>query len=232
VGRPADGPRLATKQLLAKLQQLEERPWIALGKAKKPMTDTQLATQLRDYNIRSGTIRVEGGGTAKGYYLRSFQDAFIRYLSSPTPTSPSPSRHTVTKPGKQGENEVFADVTNSACDGSENAGNPSNSGVCDDVTAGNDGNGGVENKSAVDEALADAVAALIPRSGQWVAAPGELLDGIGRGLGFPETGDELVAWLARSRALLAQHGVEAVFVPTDLGELVALARIAPARETI
>ena len=64
---------------------------------------------------------------AKGYYLRSFEDAFARYL----PTSGVSKRPSVTNPGKQGESEDFANVTNQVCDGLENAGNASKSGVCD-----------------------------------------------------------------------------------------------------
>ena len=39
------------------LSDLEERPWGAWGRAKKPLTDSGLAALLRPYGIRSGTIR-------------------------------------------------------------------------------------------------------------------------------------------------------------------------------
>jgi hypothetical protein len=86
-GRPDDGPRLLTKHLLAELHKLEERPWNTFGRAKKPMTDMGLASLLRSYRIHSKTVRGEDEAgnpeRGKGYYLRSFVDAFTRYLPFP-----------------------------------------------------------------------------------------------------------------------------------------------------
>jgi Protein of unknown function (DUF3631) len=122
------GPRLSTKRLLEELHLIEERNWAAWGNARKPITDAALAKLLRDYRIRSGTVRVEdrSSTTAKGYYLRAFGDAFSRYL----PSSEQSSRHADTRPEKQGETASFADVTGGSCDGSENARKHSNSGRC------------------------------------------------------------------------------------------------------
>jgi putative DNA primase/helicase len=100
------GPRLASRDLLEKLHALEERPWSAWGRARKPMTGKALGDRLRPYGVRSGTIRIEPLGvstTAKGYYLSSFDDAFARYLPHP----PASKRHTDTNSGKQGESEDF-----------------------------------------------------------------------------------------------------------------------------
>ena len=129
-GRPADGPRLLTKQLLDELIGLEERRWGAWGKSRKPLTDTGLAGLLRPYRIRSNTVRGEGSDRGKGYYLRSFEDAFSRYLPIPQPST----RDTVTSPGNAEGSEDFADVTNSVCHGSGNGGNAGNSGFCNVVT--------------------------------------------------------------------------------------------------
>jgi hypothetical protein len=123
------GPRLPTKVLLKRLHELEERPWSAWGTAKKPMTDKAIGDLLRPYGVRSGTVRI-GLSTSKGYYLRSFQDAFMRYLS----LAPLSKRHTVTTPTSPSENESLASVTGTACDGSETAGNASKSAGCDGVT--------------------------------------------------------------------------------------------------
>jgi hypothetical protein len=101
-GRPDDGPKLATKDLLEKLHGREERPWGAWGRARKPMTDKALGDRLRPYGVRSRTIRV-GTSTPKGYYLRAFQDAFARYL----PASLLSKRHTATNAANQGETEDF-----------------------------------------------------------------------------------------------------------------------------
>jgi putative DNA primase/helicase len=129
------GPRLATKRLLEKLHGLEERNWNAWGRARKPMTDVALAGLLKGYEIRSGTVRLEDGSTPKGYYSRSFEEAFERYLP-PTSSSPrSSSRHAATPPGEPKESKGFAAATSEFCGGSENGGNRCNSAVCGDVAA-------------------------------------------------------------------------------------------------
>ena len=130
------GPRLSTKRLLEELHGVEERNWGAWGRARKPMTDIAFAKLLRNYRIRSGTVRIDDGSstTVKGYYLRSFADAFSRYL----PSSAPPSRHNDTTPDKQEKTASFADVTGGFCGGSENAGNSSISGRCVVVTAGSE----------------------------------------------------------------------------------------------
>ena len=79
-GRPDDGPRLASAVIIKRLLGLEDRPYSALGKAQKPLTQNMLGRQLKGFDIRPATVRVDGGGTAKGYYLRAFEDAFARYL--------------------------------------------------------------------------------------------------------------------------------------------------------
>lgn len=129
-GRPGEGPRLATRQLLEELHGLEERPWGAFGKTKKPLTDVGLAALLRPYGVRSATARLDDGGRSKGYYLRSFADAFARYLPSPS----LPTRDIVTNEEVLRENANFTAVTNPNCHEAENAGNASKSGLCHDVT--------------------------------------------------------------------------------------------------
>jgi putative DNA primase/helicase len=101
IGRPDDGLRLATKQLLNELIGLEERPWGVWGKSRKPLTDTGLAALLRPYGVRSGTVRLDDGTTPKGYYLRSFNDVFSRYLPIPPSNPPDPTqmRKTLMKTG-------------------------------------------------------------------------------------------------------------------------------------
>jgi hypothetical protein len=82
------GPRLVTDEILKQLCKLQERPWREWGRRQLPMNSTNLATQLREFSIRPNTVRVEIKGdstTLKGYYLRSFEDAFVRYLDPPTP---------------------------------------------------------------------------------------------------------------------------------------------------
>ncbi len=70
--------RLPTKQLVDKLQQLEEAPWDRLG-----LTAERLASMLRFYGIRSRQWR-EGEVRHRGYFREDFEDAWMRYLSEPT----------------------------------------------------------------------------------------------------------------------------------------------------
>jgi hypothetical protein len=107
-GRPTDGPRLLTKQLLEELIGLEERPWGVWGKSRKPLTDTGLAALLRPYGIRSATVRGEGSDRGKGYFLRPFEDAFSRYLPIPGVST----RANVPNPGIAGASGIFRTVPN------------------------------------------------------------------------------------------------------------------------
>jgi hypothetical protein len=72
--------RLSSDDLVGHLWTLEERPWPELNKGK-PITKNGLARLLRPFGISSGTIRLAGERTAKGYYLSAFDDAFARYLT-------------------------------------------------------------------------------------------------------------------------------------------------------
>jgi hypothetical protein len=127
-GRPDDGPKLTTKDILEKLHGLEKRPWAAWGRARRPMTDKALGDRLRPYGVRSRTIRV-GTSTPKGYYLSAFRDAFARYL----PTSSLSNRHTATNAGNQGETEDFDPPQISNLLRIENAGNSNEKGICGGV---------------------------------------------------------------------------------------------------
>ena len=70
---------VATDALVTELLKLEERPWPTWNRGK-PMTARHLASLLRSFGIRSGTVRV-GDATPKGYTLADFADSFARYLS-------------------------------------------------------------------------------------------------------------------------------------------------------
>ena len=133
-GRPDDGPKLATKDLLEKLHGLEERPHGGLG-TREEAHDGQGAWRPPEA-IRGSfrTIRV-GTLTPKGYYMRAFQDAFARYL----PASSLSNRHTATNAEKQGESEHFDPPQISDLWRIENAGNPNENGFCGGVA---DENGG------------------------------------------------------------------------------------------
>jgi hypothetical protein len=51
------------------------------------MTKNTLARFVKPFGIKSGTIRLDGEKTAKGYYLAAFDDAFVRYLPSQNVTT-------------------------------------------------------------------------------------------------------------------------------------------------
>jgi hypothetical protein len=69
---------LFTKDLLAKINELEESPWGARRKGEG-LDARGLARMLRPFKIKSRTVRV-GGETAKGYHVDQFEDAFARHV--------------------------------------------------------------------------------------------------------------------------------------------------------
>jgi hypothetical protein len=143
-GRPDDGPRLSSAEIVRKLLTLEDRSYDAMGRAQRPLTQYGLGRALREFKIRSGTIRPLNNKTttAKGYYLRQFEDGFARYLSTSekapyfsTPTENDTSiRHHDTSPEKPGENDVFQSDTINERVTLKKSENPSNSGPCADVS--------------------------------------------------------------------------------------------------
>ena len=78
--------KVTTKTMLAELAADAEGPWLAFGRAGKPIGDRQVVRLLKDfrrgYGIRSRSIRADGiAGTAKGYSRADFEDDFAAYLS-------------------------------------------------------------------------------------------------------------------------------------------------------
>ena len=62
---------------------MEDRPWPEWGRRGVPITTRALAKQLSAFEIKPKTIRLDSGdGTAKGYLLEDFADAFSRYHGS------------------------------------------------------------------------------------------------------------------------------------------------------
>jgi putative DNA primase/helicase len=99
--------RLSTADLLQALNDDDIKPWATYNRGK-PMTPRQLAKRLDEYGIQPRTIRA-GYGTAKGFTLDKFEDAFSRYL---TPTStPEVCRHT-SQPNNHGASSVTANLHN------------------------------------------------------------------------------------------------------------------------
>ena len=151
-GRPSDGPRLSSAEIVRKLLAIEDRPYGSLGKAQRPFTPHELGRALREFKIRPGTVRpFKSTATAMGYYLHQFEDAFAHYLSTPEkassfshpPKTDTPNQHTPTNPEKPGKNEVFATDTLNERAGLKNAENPNNSNVVSFVSVPEGENEGV-----------------------------------------------------------------------------------------
>jgi putative DNA primase/helicase len=136
-----DADRLSGARLTAKLIEMEDRKWPTWNKGK-PITQHQLARRLRPYGVISQPIR-DGEEVFKGYWRAAFDDASARYL----PSSGVSTRYNVTSSEKQGENAVSRLVTEKTRNELENAGNPSNSTVCNDVTTSKGGERGMRGKT-------------------------------------------------------------------------------------
>lgn len=71
--------RLASETLVQKLVEIETSPWGEWNRGKG-LTKIQLARLLRPFEIAPRTIRLEAGGTARGYHRDQFSEAWERYL--------------------------------------------------------------------------------------------------------------------------------------------------------
>lgn len=75
---------LPTADLLQRLRSDPEAPWNELGPGG--LTAMKLGSLLREYGIRSATIRFPGQGQAKGYQRAEFTDSWNRYCPVPDPS--------------------------------------------------------------------------------------------------------------------------------------------------
>lgn len=82
--------RIHTKTLIEQLCKDEESEWRTY-KNYTPISPNQLAKRLREFGISSKTISIDGD-SLKGYELRSFEDAFERYIPNPHSLSVNPSK--------------------------------------------------------------------------------------------------------------------------------------------
>lgn len=86
-----DALALPTTELLSKLRGNVESPWAEFGPTG--LTAMRLGTLLKEYGIRSATIRFPGSGQAKGYQRAEFTDAWERYCPlPPVPPEGEPSQ--------------------------------------------------------------------------------------------------------------------------------------------
>ena len=93
--------KLPSADLVEALAVIEGRPWAEWGRHRKPISQNQLANQLRRFSISPHPIRF-GNKTLQGYDLRDFQEAFDRYLPRP----PLSECNSATKVGKTPVSEV------------------------------------------------------------------------------------------------------------------------------
>ena len=121
-----------SENLVAKLVAREDRPWAEFGHARKPITPNRLASLLRGYKIKPGTIRFGPGDqdTAKGYKHSQFVDAFERWLPASANRAVTPSQSSKIK--EFGSNRTVTPPANVTAENAENA---SAINTCDGVTA-------------------------------------------------------------------------------------------------
>ena len=94
---------LSSKEVLRALHDIEEAPWSDLK--GKPLDDRSLSSRLRQYGIRSRTIR-QGATTPKGYVRTDFLDVWTRYL----PPTPAASATSATDPCSNEEERSRANI--------------------------------------------------------------------------------------------------------------------------
>lgn len=120
--------RLSSETLVSALSEDQEAPWADWG--GKGISQRSLAALLRRYGIRSATVRLADGTTAKGYKREDFEDAWKRYL----PESDSPSVTSVTTAQPSGL-PAFSDPSHEAdVTDRRNGANPHEQGDVSDVT--------------------------------------------------------------------------------------------------
>jgi putative DNA primase/helicase len=120
---------LTSAKLCEALAKMESRPWAEYGKARRPISPTQLARLLKPFDVAPGTIRI-GADTAKGYHFKAFVDAFARYYTPVSPVTPSQVN------GESGFND-FSAVTTENDVTAKKVSFPHGENGCDGVTARN-----------------------------------------------------------------------------------------------
>lgn len=78
---------ISTADLIAALCDDDEKSWATYNRGQ-PIKPRQLSKRLAEYGIASKTIRISSYSTPKGYERAQFEDAFTRYLSPATSTTP------------------------------------------------------------------------------------------------------------------------------------------------
>lgn len=83
VAEVTHGWRLASVDLCARLNALEESPWGGWNDGRG-INQRDLAKRLKPYGVEPRTVKLADGTTAKGYRQEDLADPFGRYLRSPS----------------------------------------------------------------------------------------------------------------------------------------------------
>jgi len=168
----ADRDKVSSAELIGLLCSDEEKPWATYNQGK-PITPRQVARRLREYGIRSHTIR-NGVDTAKGYIIDQFTESFSRYLRLPpeiSVTTSQPNDYDVLDvTDASGEN-----VTSHTCDGNrfpEVTRKPASAAGCDGVTDKSPETGAIEIEN-IDLKSPDRIPTAEPQA--WLTETGELM---------------------------------------------------------
>ena len=84
---------ITSADLVARLNQMDERPWLTCGKRGEPLTAHRLARMLKDFEVFPAP---NAAGQTRGYHWDSFEDAWSRHPSPlPLPRGPQSVRVSV-----------------------------------------------------------------------------------------------------------------------------------------
>jgi hypothetical protein len=81
---------ITSKVIMEHLHKIEDGPWLAYGRAEKPISQKQIANLLQDFRIFPGSKRIGGSANNRGYEFAAFKDVFAAYLDYPPSRSATP----------------------------------------------------------------------------------------------------------------------------------------------
>ncbi len=90
--------KISSADLIDELVRCEDQPWATYNKGW-PVTPRQICQLLKQYSIKSKTVRLTNGFTPKGYDIGQFEDAFARYLSTEVVVPPQRNDASQAMPG-------------------------------------------------------------------------------------------------------------------------------------
>jgi hypothetical protein len=89
--------RIRSAVMADHLNANEEAPWCNL-RGGKGIDANGIASRLKGYEIKPGTVKLSDGSTFKGYKAEAFADAWSRYLADQEVTVTAPVTAKVTAP--------------------------------------------------------------------------------------------------------------------------------------